>query len=245
MITRIESEKLVVISDLHLGNPFSQAKKKTVEFLRWAASKGYDVCINGDGLEIAQVSFRKIARDVPEVFQALKAVARQGRTTYYVVGNHDIALENFLEDWGSFKVTPFLNVISGDRRIRIEHGHLYDPFFVLNPRLYEIATWAGGLFLNISPNLYRLWIAFERGRSLMRGKGQSGIVGEHPDFSIAAQEILQRGFDAVVFGHTHHAGSIQYGENKTYFNSGSWLLQCNYVEIVNGQLTLKNWADVF
>ena len=68
MITEIRNRKLVVISDLHLGNPFSKAKNPTVEFLHWAARYDYDVIINGDGFEIAQVSFSKIARDVPESF---------------------------------------------------------------------------------------------------------------------------------------------------------------------------------
>ena len=67
MITNVKSEKLVVISDLHLGNPFSEAKKKVIPFLKWAAAQGYDICINGDGLEIAQASFNKIAFDVPEL----------------------------------------------------------------------------------------------------------------------------------------------------------------------------------
>src|SRR2546426_1071266 len=127
MLTRIESEKMVVISDLHLGNPFSKAPHVIGQFLRWVGNNGYDICINGDGLEIAQASFRKIAKDAPETFQILSSISKKGRKTYYVVGNHDIVLEHFLEDWGAFKVAPFLNVRSGASRIHIEHGHLYDP----------------------------------------------------------------------------------------------------------------------
>ena len=73
MITEIRDQKLVVISGLHLGNPFSKAKNPTVEFFHWAGREGYDIVINGDGFEIAQVSFSKIARDVPEVFHAIKS----------------------------------------------------------------------------------------------------------------------------------------------------------------------------
>ena len=85
MITEIRDRKLLVISDLHLGNPFSKAKNPTVEFLHWASRHGYDVVINGDGFEIAQVSFTKIARDVPEVFHALKTFTSKGLNVYYVV----------------------------------------------------------------------------------------------------------------------------------------------------------------
>jgi UDP-2,3-diacylglucosamine pyrophosphatase LpxH len=240
MLTKIESEKLVVISDLHLGNPFSKAKHEIGQFLRWAAAQGFDICINGDGLEIAQASFRTIAKDVPEVFQILSSISKKGRKTYYVVGNHDIVLEHFLEDWGAFKVAPFLNLKSGDCRIRIEHGHLYDPRFVKNPELYEFLTWVGGLFLNISPSFYRSWIWWEKKKSLMRAK-KTGILGEPPEFREAALELVRRGFDTVILGHTHHAGRVDLGNGKQYLNSGSWLLGTHYIEIIQGKATLKIW----
>ena len=117
MITTIQSERMIVISDLHLGNPFSKAKKRVIPFLRWASNQNYDICINGDGLEIAQASFKKIAFEVPEFFRVLGEIRRRGRQVYYVTGNHDIALEHFLEDWGMMKVSPFLNIHSGQSRI--------------------------------------------------------------------------------------------------------------------------------
>jgi len=241
MITDIESRKLVVISDLHLGNPFSQAKRKTIDFLNWSTSQGFDVVINGDGFEIAQVSFSKIARDVPEVFHALKT-ATKTKNIYYVVGNHDIVFENFLNDWGGFKVAPFLNVNCGSRRLRIEHGHLYDPFFVKNPELYEFFTWLAGFGLKLHPELYRLWIRFEKLRSRFFLNRGPNIAGEHPNFSQAARELLNRGFDTVIFGHTHHVGHVQFSDEQNYFNPGSWMIGSTYVEIIDGVSSLKTYT---
>jgi len=241
MLTRIDSKKLVVISDLHLGNPFSTAHHTIGLFLRWAAKEGFDICINGDGLEIAQASFRKIAKDLPEVFQTLSAISKKGVKTYYIVGNHDIVLEHFLEDWGAFKVAPFLNVRSGLSRIRIEHGHLYDPRFVKNPELYEFLTWLAGFFLSVSPKLYLLWIRWEKLKSRLRAR-KTGIVGEPPEFREAAQELIKRGFDTVIFGHTHHAGVFDFSDSARYFNSGSWLLGTHYIEIIEGKVSLKTWT---
>jgi len=240
VITAIKSEKLVVISDLHLGNPFSQAKKMVLPFLRKKAAEGYDICINGDGLEIAQASFAKIAFEVPEFFRVLGDIRRKGREIYYITGNHDIALEHFLEDWGMMKVSPFLNVQSGDSRIRIEHGHVYDPFFVKNPVLYERLTHFAGYLLMIQPKIYHLWIRFERWKSKLRAK-KTGIVGEHPSFREAASELSRRGFDVVVFGHTHHPGSVELENGSQYLNPGSWMLSTHYISIDQGQVALKEW----
>ena len=242
MITEIRDRKLVVISDLHLGNPFSKAKKPTLEFFHWAAREGYDIVINGDGFEIAQVSFSRIARDVPEIFHGIKTFTASGRNLYYVIGNHDIVLENFLNDWGGFKMAPFLNVWSGNMRIRIEHGHLYDPFFVKSPELYEFCTWAAGLMLKLHPSLYRGWIAFEKFKSkYFWKKSVGGILGEHHAFGAAANELSDRGFDVVVFGHTHHAGTTKLLNGSRYFNTGSWLMQTPFLEINGHQVSLKRW----
>lgn len=241
MITTIRSERLVVVSDLHLGNPFSRAKRRVVPFLRWAAAQGFDICINGDGLEIAQASFTKIAFEVPEFFRILGEIRRKGREVYYVTGNHDIALEHFLEDWGVMKVSPFLNVVSNGKRIRIEHGHIYDPFFVKHPATYEALTHLGGLLLKVHPQFYRLWIAFERWKSRLRAK-RTGIIGEHPSFREAASELARRGFDAVVFGHTHHAGVAELEGGAVYMNSGSWMLGTHYVKIEDGAISLAQYA---
>lgn len=255
MITDIHAEKLLVISDLHLGNPFSQAKRPTVEFLNWAAANGYDIAINGDGFEIAQVSFTRIAKDVPEVFHALKSFTASGRSLYYVIGNHDIVLENFLNDWGGFKMAPFLNVKSGGKRIRVEHGHLYDPSFVNNPELYEFLTWAAGLALQLNPSLYKVWIAFEKFKSrylwgkkdlkslaaAIEGAPQTHIPGEHPAFREAALELSVRGFDSIVFGHTHHAGEVLLETGSRYYNSGSWLIGTPFIHIDDGLVTVEKW----
>ncbi len=242
MITEIRDRKLAVISDLHLGNPFSKAKTPTVDFLYWAAEQGYDVVINGDGFEIAQVSFSKIARDVPEVFHAIKRFTGRGYNVYYVIGNHDIVLENFLNDWGGLKMAPFLNVWSQGKLIRIEHGHLYDPFFVRYPELYEFLTWFAGFALRIHPNLYKLWSALERLKSRLFWRlARSGIVGENPAFWEAARELEARGFDAVVFGHTHHSGECALPGGGRYFNTGSWLMGTPYLVVENGNVELRRW----
>lgn len=241
MITAASGEKLLVISDVHLGNPFSKGRRDLVNFFLWAASQGHDICINGDGLEIAQVSFMKLAIEMPEIVRALKEVNRMGRSVYYIVGNHDIALEYFLEDWGALKVCPFLNYTSGTARIRIEHGHLYDSFFVNFPDLYEALTRFAGFLLAIHPNLYKLWIVFEKMKANFR-RNKYEIIGEEPEFSIAAHEISRRGFDAVIFGHTHHLGEINLPDNKKYYNSGSWLISYSYVEIIQGKIGIKSWS---
>ena len=244
MITQIQSGKLIVISDLHLGSPVCRTKRQIIQFLNRAANQGYELCINGDGFEVAQVAFQKLAKDVPDFLRALKVLGNNGCNVYYVVGNHDIILENFLDDWGNIKIAPFLNVISGGQRIRIEHGHLYDPFLVRYPQLYEFFTRFAGLLLRASPWLYKAWIAFQNFSSYHRTKRDQVIHGEPRNFTIAAQELAQRGFDYIIFGHTHHVNEVDLGDGKRYFNPGSSMLDRSCVEVVNGKVRLLEWDQL-
>jgi UDP-2,3-diacylglucosamine pyrophosphatase LpxH len=235
-------ERLLVISDLHVGNPYSAASRNLGEFFEFAESGGYNVCINGDGFEILQARFASLATESAGVLRGIRRLIERGLSVLYVVGNHDIALENFLTAWSGIQITPFLNVTSGAARIRIEHGHLYDPSFVQNPRLYEWLTRAAGPFLHFYPDVYRLWtnyeIARQRTRQIFRKKKDQRSV-----YHEAAEMLLRRGFDAVVFGHTHQAEDVSIASGGRYLNCGTWVRGGSFVEIDRGQVALRRWGD--
>jgi UDP-2,3-diacylglucosamine pyrophosphatase LpxH len=246
-------ERLVVVSDLHLGNPASSARTRLVAFLDHIRDTGASVCINGDGFDMLQTSFSRLAADAIPVLNRLKALQADGRNIYYVVGNHDIVLEHFLEEWSLCRLSPFLNLRSGDRRIRIEHGHLYDPFFARSPTLYGIATHLARYALFAVPDIYELWAKAQRRLQDARHRradlaGTAGDDNHRPisfvgsPYHEAASMILRRGFDAVVFGHTHLAEMVTLPEGL-YVNSGNWLSDTTYVEITNGELVVRTWDN--
>jgi UDP-2,3-diacylglucosamine pyrophosphatase LpxH len=234
VIIDAEEDRLLVISNLHLGNPTSTARTRLVEFLDYARITNTSVCINGDGFEMLQTSFSRLSADAVPVLNALRRLMRDGNRVYYLVGNHDISLEHFLEDWLFTQIAPFLNLRSGDARIRIEHGHLYDPWFVRYPKSYEYGARVLGLALLVHPDVYSAYATVQT-RAAARRKGD-------PPDEVAAEMLLARGFDTVIFGHTHNARDVQLA-NGHYVNSGNWLRGSSYVEIDNGKVELKKWES--
>ena len=239
MIIDAELDRVLIVSDLHIGNPFSEASENLGSFLDFATRKRFNVCINGDGLEILQTSFANLANDTVRVLKRLRELLASGLSVYYVVGNHDIVLEHYLESWADLRICPFLNVWSGGRRIRIEHGHLYDPFFVKAPRLYDALTRAAGPLLHLYPDIYRVWSSYQRLKDRLAER--SGVT-QPSVYHEAAETLLSRGFDAVVFGHTHNEEFVELGPDKFYVNSGNWMNGGSYVELVNGTLRLRHWG---
>jgi UDP-2,3-diacylglucosamine hydrolase len=239
VILEAVEDRLLVISDLHLGNPASTARSRLLDFLDWVAHSGASVCINGDGFEILQTSFTRLAADAVPVLDKLRKVLSSGGRVYYVVGNHDIVLEHFLEDF-LVELSPFLNVCSGDARIRIEHGHIYDPFFARYPDLYELSTRLAGFVLFLSKDTYKIWTELQTRLDGRRRRLAGGDVVAISYGHEAADMLLHRGFDTVVFGHTHRPEVAELG-NGTYINCGNWLRDRTYVDIDHGRATLKRW----
>lgn len=238
MRVHVDEARLFVISDLHLGNPSSTARSRVVPFLDHALEMRANICINGDGFDLAQTSFPRLAGDSVPVLGRLRRLQESGLRVYYVVGNHDMALEHFLSDLVFTELAPFLNVRSGDRRIRVEHGHLYDPWFVRAPRIYDAGTRLIGHALTMIPDIYSTYARLERRVDAWRGE-RSGQVSDDP-YHAAAERLAERGFDAVIFGHTHNAESIDLG-GATYLNSGNWMRSSTYVDVDGGAVSLERW----
>lgn len=239
MLIDVREERLLVISDLHLGNPFSLAAGHLRGFLEWARSEEYSICVNGDGLEILQASFTALASHSLDLLHEFQSITDQGGRLYYVVGNHDITLEHLLGTWLGDHITPFLNVRSGDLRVRVEHGHLYDPFFVRSPTLYAMATTAAGPLLHVYPDVYRVWSWYQGMKASYR-KRFPKEDSRGSTFHDAADMLLARGFDAVVFGHTHNPEVVPMGDG-VYINSGNWMRGSTFVDISDGSIRLRRW----
>jgi UDP-2,3-diacylglucosamine pyrophosphatase LpxH len=252
MITTVREERMVVVSDVHLGNPLYRARRPFVEFLKFALNHEYSVCLNGDGVDILQTSVGRLTRDLSEAASIFAKFGRRNLRVYYTVGNHDIVLEHFLDDWGIVRCVPFLNVLSGDKRIRVEHGHVYDEMFVRYPRTFEIMTALGGFALGLHPRVFHSFKIFNtalikagelRWKFVTKVTDEADalaeqIPGEKGVFLRDAKEISERGFDTVIFGHTHRAGMIELGEGRRYYNTGAWQTNPHFAEIISGEVNL-------
>lgn len=257
MITSVREDRLIVVSDVHLGNRlFPAVHRHLGALIRFAYENRFSLCINGDGVDIMQMSIGRLTRELSGCYRELRRFPEAGLKVYYVVGNHDILFEHFLEDWGSIITVPFLNLSSGKLRIRIDHGHLHDEMFLRFPRFYTAVTVTGRWLISLNPRLYEVAEAVKdtlvsgvqrlshRGSETADDTAEEGIPGEHPSFRAAAEAVSLRGFDAVIFGHTHHAGRVALRGGATYYNTGSWLHEPRCVAVDRGRLWFGPVSDL-
>ena len=249
MKTDVAERRLLVTSDTHVGNLFCNARPELVRFLDYARANRYNVCINGDGIDVQYTTLKKLAVETAALVRELRRITAD-ITVYYTIGNHDIILEHYVGDWGGLRLVPFLNVTSGSKRIRIEHGHLYDPSLMTRPDLHHGIRRFFALLCRMYPPGYHWHANYEifRYRYVRRLLGQDrqwldspATRDQSPSFVEAAQELAQRGFDDVIFGHTHYPGVVPLNGRARYINTGSWFGQPHYVVINECAVDLKPW----
>lgn len=252
MITNVREDRLLITSDTHIGSYFCNAGQPLNRFVEYACANHYNICFNGDGIDVLHTSLGKITHDTSRFISDFRRIiADRAITIYYTVGNHDIVLEHYLADWGQVHLVPFLNVTSGSKRFRVEHGHLYDPFYSSHPRLMDAAGRVAYYLCRIHPawyHTYKRYLVMKYQLKYKFGRKDTAIMkrlitsGEGLSFFEAAEELARRGFDAVIFGHTHSEGVFPLrGTQALYMNTGSWFNQPYYVEIDHGEIELKPW----
>ena len=247
---QVQEDHLCVISDLHLGNPIFRKNHSLGNFLKHLSRNGASLCINGDGMDLLQFSVPKFAKDILSAFRTLKDFFLNGRNKiYYVLGNHDVFMKTFLEESGLFPVVSRLEVVSGDKRIHIEHGHLHDYLFQNYLKIYIKMARFFGKFVRTCPELFHVyfkiewfieWLVFSLKNKTFRGHGDASQ--DSPKYFQAAREILSRGFDIVIFGHSHRHGLHVLEDGKIYANAGTWTSsRSHFLEILQGSISLQEW----
>ncbi len=242
----VREDHLCVISDLHLGNPAFVKRDYLKSFINYLAKNGISLCINGDGIDLLQNSKQKLLIDFQTLINSLKDFVRKGgKKIYYVRGNHDFSFESNLAQSGLPPIIPSLKVLSGNRQIHIEHGHIYDQPFQYYPRLHLHLSKVLGKLLKISPKFFHLYFKIEWFlHKIQNGKvnGKKGPMLDTSGNLSAALKFFARGFDIVIFAHTHRHGLHVMDGGKILANAGAWTSEkSHYLEIRHGAISLKEW----
>ena len=88
--------KSLFISDLHLGNPNSQANK-VLELLKKYEFE--NLFIVGDFIDMTRIRRRFYwHNDHFKLIQKVLKLSRRGVNIYYIIGNHDIYLKHLISD---------------------------------------------------------------------------------------------------------------------------------------------------
>lgn len=183
-----------------------------------------------------------------DVVQELLARAKGGTTIYYIPGNHDEVLRNYLgTHFGGVEVMETVPHITADgRRLLVTHGDQFDSIVVnakwlahVGDRAYECALWLN-TWVNRAKRLWggQYWSLSNWAKQQV--KQAVNFISEYEQ--VLADEARRKGYDGIVCGHIHSACIRKIG-GLDYINTGDWVESCTaVVEHMDGSLHLIDWA---
>jgi UDP-2,3-diacylglucosamine pyrophosphatase LpxH len=213
--------RIAVISDLHIGADEFRPEGLT-EFLDHLEAEHDEIILLGDVFECYFPRWPWRALAEYDRFDRLHGeVTRRFRSAKYTIlsGNHDMAVKRA-------RGIPS-RIERGDPgfRILLSHGHENEPAYQspLRVRLVELYMWLAYRLKRLGlPALYE----FSYRKDYQLNMKDGGAV--HVE---AARQHVQRGYDLVVFGHTHVARHVELRGGGIYINTGDCVRRRMYASL--------------
>jgi len=231
---------LAVISDAHLGT-FSCNDKALLSYLKGIEPKV--LVLNGDFIDGWHFSRHFWPKTHMKILKRILKLLGKGVQVFYVTGNHDGFLRRFTDfEMGNFHLVDKLVLEHEGKRIWIFHGDVFDVAMEHS----RWVVWLGSAGYAILIILNRLVNFFLR----RLGRGNLSVASRIKDSmhrarrytekfeQIAVDLAREKGYDAVVCGHIHHAKiSVHHdemGRKILYLNSGDWIENLTALEYEDG-----------
>jgi UDP-2,3-diacylglucosamine pyrophosphatase LpxH len=222
----------IVISDIHLGSHVCQAKT-LASFLSKIEFGQIDtdaLIINGDLFD--SWDFRKLKKDHWKILSQIRKISDLIKVIW-IRGNHDGPADMVSHLIG----VEFMNeysLISGEEKILILHGDIFDNVISKHPRLTKLADHLYRLLQRYA-GFYYSNLAKRSSKTFLRCSQQ---VCERAKLYCSTKKC-----DIIICGHTHLATNDVSGSNS-YYNSGCWTDHpCSYISIKNGNVKI-NYVDI-
>ncbi|MGH6969511.1 MAG: UDP-2,3-diacylglucosamine diphosphatase [Stellaceae bacterium] len=246
-IDGIHRYRSIWISDIHLGTRGCKAEF-LLDFLRHTDSEFlYLVGDIVDGWRLRKSWYW--AQSHNDVIQKILRKARKGTKVFYIPGNHDEWLRNWVDLplGGVDLVQDALHVTADGWRLLVLHGDDFDGIVryakwlaLLGDGAYELS-----LKLNHYYNLVRRRLGYPYWSlsAYLKSKVKNAVqfVSDYADAIVT--EARRRHVDGVVCGHIHQPEIRTIG-GVLYCNDGDWVESCSaLVEHGDGRLEILRWVE--
>ena len=243
--------RTIFISDVHLGTKGCKAELLN-SFLK--AHRCENLFLVGDiidGWRISSTKWYWPSAHNRVVRQILRKSEKEKTNVFYVVGNHDEFLREYIAEhnfeMGNIKVVnEFRHETAKGENLWVIHGDAYDGI----TRHHRWVAHAGDAGYNFLLWSNRWFNGIRRAFNLpywslskaIKHKVKKAVSYIFEYENTVARETAKRKLDGVVCGHIHHA------EMKTingirYYNCGDWVQSCTaIVEDMAGNLDIVTWT---
>lgn len=233
------------VSDLHFGlqSPDKENKleRKFVRFLEYTLENAESLYILGDLFDYWFEYRRVIQKGYYRTFTALQNLTEQNINVHYIIGNHDFMHRDFFTKTIGVRIyeNP-IEVILEEKKFFLGHGDglvKNDTGYKILKKILRNKT-IQNLYSLIHPD-FGIWLASSSSKT-SRGYTSSKDYGEDDSLFLTAKTLIDKGYDYVLFGHSHKQKKMEYN-NGYYINLGTWLEKPCYGKYFNNKFEILDW----
>ena len=235
--------EILVLSDIHLGTYGCQSKS----LLKYLKSVDPEtIVLNGDIIDIWQFNKRYFPKSHMKIVKHFLNLIQEGRTIYYLTGNHDEMLRRFNGfELKNFKILNKKVIDLNGQKAWFFHGDVFDVSMKYSKWVAKLGGVGYDLLIIINSLLNFLLIKMGFQKYSLSKKIKNGVKGAIKFINKFEETIVEiaseRGYKYVVCGHIHQPNIktiISRGTEVMYLNSGDWIENLTALEYNNGKWDL-------
>ena len=235
--------EILVLSDIHLGTYGCQSKS----LLKYLKSVDPEtIVLNGDIIDIWQFNKRYFPKSHMKIVKHFLNLIQEGRTIYYLTGNHDEMLRRFNGfELKNFKILNKKVIDLNGKKAWFFHGDVFDVSMKYSKWVAKLGGVGYDLLIIINSLLNFLLIKMGFQKYSLSKKIKNGVKGAIKFINKFEETIVEiaseRGYKYVVCGHIHQPDIktvTSRGTEVMYLNSGDWIENLTALEYNNGKWDL-------
>lgn len=246
-------KKIYFVSDSHLGAPDPvgslSREKKLVRWLDHVSPDAAEIYLLGDIFDFWFEYSTVVPKGYTRLLGKLAEISDKGIPVHFFTGNHDMWVLNYFKNELGLIIhrEPLALTLQG-KKVFVGHGDGLGPGDRGYKFLKKFFSWRFSrlLFSLIPP---RIGIGFANYLSkksrLSHSENDKHFLGEEKeDLILFSKKVLQkRKFDYFIFGHRHYPIMLEIAEGVTFINTGDWIRNFSYAEMVHGNIALKYFGQ--
>lgn len=246
----MRKDKIYFASDFHLGIPnITESHKRERRIINWITKiekNAKAIYLIGDVFDFWFEYKKVVPKGFVRLLGKLASLTDNGVQIHMFVGNHDLWLNNYLQEEVGITIHHKSKIIEENKKkIFISHGdglgegdYIYK--FIKQIFTSKMCQW---IFARLHPNFaFTLAHAWSENS---RKKHDAPFISKEKEilFSYCKRQQKITPVDYYILGHRHIPLKFEIDNNSTYINLGDWLNHNTYAVLDKGILKLEEYKE--
>lgn len=242
-----KNKKAYFAGDFHFGIPndeeSTRREKKVIEWLESIENHAQELFLLGDIFDFWFEYKHVVPKNYFNFLSKISRMIDNGINVHFFKGNHDMWTIDYFEKIGLKVYNDYQSFNIDKQNIIVGHGDGLgkgDSGYKIIKSIFKNKI-LQFLFRMLHPDL-GMKLGMHLSRSNKNREDHTDINNERI-YRFCKEYNNKEINDAYIFGHSHKVSEKEISELSTYYNTGEWISQSNYLVYKSGKFNLKNFKD--